>query len=479
MPADPHYRALLIGNATFPRDPHALLTLRGPLVDIEKLGQALTDDKVGLFPPDNVLSLPDKGVQELREELDQFFTTAGREDVLLLYYSGHGQLDEHGRLYLCAGDTTPDRLRATTLSAAEINNMIDSSAAATTIIVLDCCHSGTFKTGASLASPVAGKGRYVLASNRATQLARDAEVEGQPSPFTGMLVHGLRHAQSTSYLTVRELYDQVHHWMTKSTPLPPQLSFAGEGDVAIARRKKNRPRPRPAIPPAPDLLRAPLAGIRKKPTAEPATQTPSPRHLESDPPPTTRGSVTLIEGRGSTIWEWAGNWGYAGPWSILLLVIPAYYQFLAYHMVPTVWDFLGIKFNGPDENLSGGIGLQAVQLVLFLTLIFGPCTVVLGVIGGLIGVLASPLRLQVDGVALSKLGRGGKVVDRSWDDITKVYVKAGTKALTVRIAPGTKQADFDSWDIRPANPLAAREFIRLVRFYASSKFEDPKPDSSK
>ncbi|MET9588760.1 caspase family protein [Streptomyces sp. NPDC006539] len=268
MPADPRYRGLLIGNAAFPRDPHALLALRGPLVDIEKLGQVLTDDKVGLFPSGNVVPLPDRGVQDLREHLDKFFTTAERDDVLLLYYSGHGRLDEYGKLYLCAGDTMLDRLRATALSAAEINNMIDGSPAATVIIVLDCCHSGAFKTGVDLAAPVAGKGRYVLASNRSTQLARDAEVEGQPSPFTGMLVRGLRHAQAAGHLTVSELYRQVHHWMTEDTPRPPQLSFAGEGDVAIARREGNRPWTH--VQP-----RKPRQGKKKKgkPTVEPTPET--------------------------------------------------------------------------------------------------------------------------------------------------------------------------------------------------------------
>jgi Caspase domain/Bacterial PH domain len=236
MTADQRYRGLLIGNAVFPRDPHALQSLCGPSVDIEELEQALTDDQVGLFSPGNVQRLPDKGVQELRECLDEFFTAAVRDDVLLLYYSGHGQLDELGGLYLCARDTMRDRLRATALSAAEINNMIAGSAATTIIIVLDCCHSGAFKTGADLAAAMKGKGRYVLASNRSTELARAADVEGQPSPFTSMLVRGLRHAETTGHLTVGELYRQVHRWMTHDTTLAPQLRMAGEGDVVIARR---------------------------------------------------------------------------------------------------------------------------------------------------------------------------------------------------------------------------------------------------
>ncbi|MCQ6551967.1 caspase family protein [Streptomyces sp. C10-9-1] len=240
--ADPRYRALLIGNASFPRAPHALLTLRGPLVDIERVGRVLTDGDVGLFSPRNVVTLPDKGVQELREQVEGFFSTARPEDVLLLYYSGHGELDTYNKLYLCANDTTPQRLVATALSAAEISMMIDRSAAGTTIIILDCCHGAAFKTGSNpLTASVAGRGRYVLASSRSTQLARDAEIDGQPSPFTSMLVRGLQHAEGRGNLTVGELYRQVHHWITAESPQPPHLTFDGEGDVVIARRRAPHP----------------------------------------------------------------------------------------------------------------------------------------------------------------------------------------------------------------------------------------------
>ncbi|MGW2599276.1 caspase family protein [Streptomyces klenkii] len=232
------YRALLIGNATYPRDPHCLPSLNGPAADITQLKQVLTDSQVGLFDSTDVETLSDYGIQELRERVDEFFTTAARGDVLLLYYSGHGQLDERGTLYLCAKDTRTAGLRATALSAIEINNIIDGSPATTTVIILDCCYSGAFK-GLTPSASVAGRGRYVLTSSRSTQLARAATRAGQPSPFTRQLIRALRTVppgKSAGHLTVVEAYRQVHHWMTADAVIAPQLKFAGEGDVAIARR---------------------------------------------------------------------------------------------------------------------------------------------------------------------------------------------------------------------------------------------------
>ncbi|MFD7517723.1 caspase family protein [Streptomyces niveus] len=237
--AERRYRALLIGNAAFPKDPHGLPALAGPLTDIDFLQQALTDDEVGLFRSHDVELIADHGVQQLRERIDEFYSSAKREDVLLLYYSGHGELDIQGTLYLCAHDSRSGSLRSTALSSIEINNMIDGSAAATTIIMLDCCHSGAFKGGPK--APTAGRGRYVLTSNRHTQLARAAAQPGHPSPFTGLLALGLRHAPSDGHLSVTGLYRQVHSWMTsQDLTLVPQLRIAGEGEVIIARRGSNQ-----------------------------------------------------------------------------------------------------------------------------------------------------------------------------------------------------------------------------------------------
>ncbi|MFI7104476.1 caspase domain-containing protein [Streptomyces sp. NPDC050161] len=242
------YRGLLIGNATYPRDPHSLPALNGPLEDIAQLRQVLTEPRIGLFADSDLEILPDYGIQDLRERVDDLFTTATLGDVLLLYYSGHGQLDERGNLYLCAKDTRTSGLRSTALSAIEINNIIDGSPANTTVIILDCCYSGAFK-GGNFAVPIAGRGRYVLTSSRSTQMTQAAIHPGQPSPFTSQLIQALRTAQpdqANGHLTLAEVYRQVHQRMTTESTISPQLRFTGEGSVAIARRQASPSPPRKA-----------------------------------------------------------------------------------------------------------------------------------------------------------------------------------------------------------------------------------------
>lgn len=270
----PRYRALLIGNADFPEDPHELRTLNGPLTDIRTLAKVLTDDEVGLFDKDDVQKLPNREVQPLREQLDEFFTTAHRDDVLLLYYSGHGRLDLDNRLHLCAKDTRTAKLHSTALPADDVNKLITSCAATSVIVVLDCCNSGAFKgadifrtittkqrpraarrlveaidvfRGTPSRAGTSGRGRYVLASSRSTQLALDTTRKGELSPFTAQLVRGLREADADGYVTVTDLYRQVHRWLTEASGPTPQLRFSGEGDVIIA-RGAGLPRPEPPPP---------------------------------------------------------------------------------------------------------------------------------------------------------------------------------------------------------------------------------------
>ena len=53
------YRALLIGNSTYPADEHNLQQLKGPVKDIAVLNQALADPKTGLFDDVDVTLLPE------------------------------------------------------------------------------------------------------------------------------------------------------------------------------------------------------------------------------------------------------------------------------------------------------------------------------------------------------------------------------------------------------------------------------------
>jgi Caspase domain len=239
------YRALLIGNSSYPADEHNLQTLKGPVKDIAALNRALVDPGSGLFADVDVTLLPEATSARAIRALGRFFGAAARDDVLLVYFSGHGKLDQSGRLHLCMQDTESTDLLSTAVSSARINEFADASHARNVIIVLDCCYAGAFR-GADLGNAVAGPGRYVLASCRGTQLANDATVENGTSFFTQHLVDGLVGAatdqDADGYVTFSDLYAYVDRRLRETGKQIPQRRVDGDGDVPLAKR----PPPAPA-----------------------------------------------------------------------------------------------------------------------------------------------------------------------------------------------------------------------------------------
>ena len=233
------YRALLIGNSSYPADEHNLQTLKGPVKDIAALNRALIDPGSGLFADIDVTLLPEASSARAIRALGRFFGAADRDDVLLVYFSGHGKLDQSGRLHLCMQDTESTDLLSTAVSSARIKEFADASRARNVVIVLDCCYAGAFR-GADLGAAVAGPGRYVLTSCRGTQLANDATVENGTSFFTQHLVDGLVGAATDQdgdgYITFSDLYAYVDRRLRETGKQIPQRRVDGDGDVPLAKR---------------------------------------------------------------------------------------------------------------------------------------------------------------------------------------------------------------------------------------------------
>jgi len=157
------HRAILVGNANYPADPHNLPTLNGPAHDLKLLAETLTDATHGLFRKEHVQTLFDNDRQEVEAALESFLLSASPDDHLLLYYSGHGVLDRADRLYFCARDSRIDRLVTTAISESQVKGMLDQSPARSFIILLDCCNSGTFTS-----KGVGGRSRWPPWSDRSS-----------------------------------------------------------------------------------------------------------------------------------------------------------------------------------------------------------------------------------------------------------------------------------------------------------------------
>ena len=232
------YRALLIGNSVFAEDAANLTRLEGPQKDVTLLHHALVNERSGMFREESVRVLLEQPMRTMMREIHTFFADAHRDDVLMLYYSGHGLLDPQDRLYLCASDTVSTALLPTAVSNAFVGDCMAASPTQTTVIVLDCCYSGAFKGGGRLPESLAGPGRFVLSSCRGRELANAASAENGASLFTSHLVDAMlgkaADRDGDGFIDLGEVFAYVQSAL-RDQQQSPQKRFDGDRDLVIAR----------------------------------------------------------------------------------------------------------------------------------------------------------------------------------------------------------------------------------------------------
>jgi hypothetical protein len=240
----PSRYAILIGNGTFLATEPSLPPLRCPVKDIKALDALLSSLDHGGY---QVLEMPDIGHTAARRAVYATLKKAAPGDFVLVYYSGHGKLDEQGNLYLATSDTEAEALPPTSISVSDIKNYISESAAATVIVILDCCFSGSIKK--LFKGPVAdqvnqaaksfeGAGILYLSAATDTQLAEEKETDDL-SLLTKHIVDGIAQGgadrDGDGKVSFQELCSYVQTMVPKEGAQKPKGWFLEvEGQVTVA-----------------------------------------------------------------------------------------------------------------------------------------------------------------------------------------------------------------------------------------------------
>src|SRR6266496_3174181 len=237
--------ALIIGNTEY-TDP-GLAQLTAPSKDAEDFARVLKSSDICAF--DDVKVLPNQLSSSVIEAIDEFFDQKRPDDLLVLYFSGHGVRDEFGSLYLAFKNTIRRRLRSTAIESDYIRKVMDQSRSKRQVVILDCCNSGAFPQGTKaeiggmmgLTQAFQGRGHYVLTASDATQFAWEGDKvigETQNSLFTHFLVKGLEgeaDLDSDGKITVDELYDYAYEQISQVTPrqTPTKSASKQEGEIVL------------------------------------------------------------------------------------------------------------------------------------------------------------------------------------------------------------------------------------------------------
>lgn len=269
---------LVVGNQTY--DDPVLRALAAPRTDAAHFAGVLRHREIGGF--DEVDVLLDASDKDFRLAVARFCANRVSDDTLLLYFSGHGILDEEGLLHLAARDTQSHYLQATAVPAEFLRSQLNRSNSRRQIVILDCCHSGAYLRGAKgapgaavssgTALITAGYGRVVLTASDATQYAWDGEAvagEASTSVFTGAIVEGLQTGAADldgdGQITIDELYEYVYRQTVavSAKQTPAKFSDRQQGPIFVAR--SIRPSVNESLLPADllDTIKDPRTWIRE------------------------------------------------------------------------------------------------------------------------------------------------------------------------------------------------------------------------
>ncbi|GCE61559.1 caspase, EACC1-associated type [Microcystis aeruginosa] len=238
--------ALLIGVSEYSE---GLRPISSAILDVEAMRRVLEHPDMGAFDQVTVLSNPDKGSMEKAVEV--LFADRQRDDLVLLYFSGHGLKAQNARFFLSTRDTGRDQngdfRRATALAATKLQEYITDSRSQRQIIILDCCFSGALVAGMpikgelNIQEELGGKGRAILTSSSPIEYSFESE-DKDLSIYTKYLVEGIETGAADKdgdqLISVNELHEYASERVKEAAPaMTPKfyLSLEGEDTIYLAR----------------------------------------------------------------------------------------------------------------------------------------------------------------------------------------------------------------------------------------------------
>lgn len=220
--------ALLIGVSEYE---HGLNPLPAAVKDIEALQRVLKDPEMGGFDEVKAIANPDR--QKMEFEIETLFSGRIKEDLVLLFFSGHGIKDDGGKLYFATRITRKnpkgELIRSTAVATNFVHEVMNNSRAKRQVIILDCCFSGAFDPAlhskddglVDLQTQLGAEGRVVLTSSSSTQYSFEQQ-GADLSIYTRYLVEGIETGagdrNDDGFVSVLELHEYATSKVRETAP---------------------------------------------------------------------------------------------------------------------------------------------------------------------------------------------------------------------------------------------------------------------
>ncbi|MBD2528352.1 caspase family protein [Nostoc flagelliforme FACHB-838] len=234
--------ALLIGVSDY--EP-GLNPLPASVRDMEAIAKVLQHPEMGAFAEADIQKLENPDPQKMQEAIETLFSDRRKEDLILLYFSGHGIKDESGKLYLATRLTRKNSqgrlVKATAVPANFIHNIMSDSRSKRQVVILDCCFSGAFAEGLSakddgsvdIHTQLGGEGRVILTSSTSTQYSFQQEGDNL-SIYTRYVVEGIETGaadqDNDGVISIDELHEYAKKKVREAAPaMQPEIYAVKEG----------------------------------------------------------------------------------------------------------------------------------------------------------------------------------------------------------------------------------------------------------
>ncbi len=280
---DATLRMLLVGIDGY----RNLSSLNFAVADCQGLTAALLESSKGFPSKVSVSIVGDREIlspvtlDSVEKAFEQLLAGVQPQDTVLIYFSGHGDLDESTEeLYLCLTETRQALLSETALSVKQLLQRLKDSGASSQVLILDTCHSGgvisSSRKGLEV-SDTGGSPRSIerednpqftprlteilnqqafpsrefcaLLSCQATQLSWEFADLGHGA-FTYYLMEGLQTSAETAdrlgRIDVESLYDYVRHHTEElvlkrhGKQQTPSRIVSGSHKIFLGARNNNR-----------------------------------------------------------------------------------------------------------------------------------------------------------------------------------------------------------------------------------------------
>jgi hypothetical protein len=214
------YYALIVANGTYASA--ELQSLKRTIPDAKALKEILQTKYT--FDPENVYTLYDMKRDNLIMALDEIQKKLTPEDNLLIYYAGHGKMDEESGIgYWLLSDAALSS-RINWFSNSSLTDYIKSIKARHIFLVADACYAGSifYSRGAMDGAPPSIVDIYKNKSRTAMTSGGTTEVNDD-SKFSEILIEMLR-SNTDQYLTSSQLFRAIERpVMTSGSNTAPRF----------------------------------------------------------------------------------------------------------------------------------------------------------------------------------------------------------------------------------------------------------------